>query len=368
MGKYTHYHLYSGKITGSVKPLKYNYSRTNGIELRVTRGGFSIDVKRSVTKDASSLLRDSLFRDAIKKAVVIQLIKYGFYTDADLYAGINGKVTCLYDSKVDASRKLIYSLCGRKLQRPMTQPWTDDSLQRVLYSTKSKANRLDAALDALLMAKSKYYETERFIYLWMAINGLYGLVAEFAFEYMRSKNEQNWIKKEFGKIKFFAMILGYPYRGIFNGTEDDSVKELELLLTGIDNDKVDDFINAIKINDKNNRFVEGIHNVFEKAGVEIGKMHPYVAMLLFMPYKVRCKYFHAEKAVPLICFEEEQPLLVLRVLNRAMEDYLDDNLNKWFDSGVLDAYYLPRIRNYAENCVCANNRLNSCLIDGEEKI
>lgn len=368
MGRYTHYHLYSGKITRSVKPLTYNYSRTTGIKLRVTRGGFSIDVNRSVKKEASSLLRDPLFRDAIKKAVIIQLIKYGFYTDADLYADINGKVTCLYDSKVDATRKLIYSLCGRKLQRPMTQPWTDDSLLRVLSSTKSKANRLDAALDALLIAKSKFYETERFIYLWMAINGLYGYVAEFASEYMQSKKERDWIKKEFSEIKFFAMILGYPYRGRFNGTEDDTVKVLELLLTHIGNDRVDDFINAAKNNDMNNRFVEGIHDVFEKAGVEAGKMHPYAAMLLFMPYKVRCKYFHAEKAVPLICFEEEHPLPVLRVLNRVMEDYLDENLNRWFDSGALNDFFIPRIISYAENCVCdKNSYLSSCVVDGEEK-
>ena len=368
MGRYTHYHLYSGKITRTVKPLTYDYSRTKGIKLRVTRSGFSIDVDRTVTKDASSLLLDPLFRDAIKKAVVIQLIKYGFYTDDDLYVDIDGKVTCLYCGKDYASKKLIYSLCGRNLQRPMTQPWTDDSLQRILASTKSKANRLDAALDALLIAKSKYYETERFLYLWMAMNGLYGFVAELALEYMRSGKERDWIKKEFGEIKFFAMILGYPYRGRFNGTEDDTVKELELLLTGIGSNGVEDFINAAKNNDENNRFVEGIHNVFEKAGVESGKMHPYAAMLLFMSYKVRCKYFHAEKAVPLICFEEEHPLPVLRVLNRVMEDFLDDNLNKWFDSGVLNISFLPRIRNYAENFVCGNNGINSCVIDGEEKI
>ncbi len=101
------------------------------------------------------------------------------------------------------------------------------------------------------------------------------------------------------------------------------------------------------------------------------KYEEYVSMIIsrsntiFMSYKMRCKYYHAEKALPLICFVDEHPLPVLRVLNVILEHYLDENLYRWFDNSILQASILPKISVLAENCVCDKQKhLISCVVDG----
>ncbi len=83
-----HYRLYSGKISQSITPWTYKYSNTANIKMWVSKNGFAVDLYQTVKKEPSSILRDFLFRDAIKKAAVIQLIKFGTFTEEDLYIEI----------------------------------------------------------------------------------------------------------------------------------------------------------------------------------------------------------------------------------------------------------------------------------------
>ncbi len=366
MKRKVHYYLHSGIISSCEKPMIYIFSNTADIKICVSRKGFSLEVDRTVNKEATSLIWDPLFRDAIKKAARIQLIKYGKISGEDVNVTIDDVDFCIYDRRQKAPEQLIYSLCGTQLQRPMVGDWTEESIRRILTVTKSRTNRLDAALDALLLAKSKLFETERFVYLWMAINGLYGYAAEKAAGYMSGKNEQNWIRKEYAQIKFYSMLLDYSLR---QPKEDKEkvIQNLELVLAGISHVEIDVTIKAIKNNDVNNYYVREISAIFAKNGISEGKMHPYASLLLYMPYHIRCKYFHGECAVPLICFENEHPLPVLRVLNNLMEKYLDKSIPKWFDEVFYKTDILPRIQLLAENCKCNNDGyLESCIVCGKE--
>ena len=368
MNRKTHYHLYSGKILDPVTSLTYVFSNTKCIQMIVSQRGFSVDVDRGVKNNPSSILQDPLFRDAVKKAAMLQLIIFGAYTEEDLYVSIDGEVSCIFSRKTADNDLLLYSLCNKKLLRPMAKNWKDKSLLRILCVPKSRKGRLDAALDALLISKSKVYETEKFIYLWMAMNGLYGFTSEIAVPLMISTKEKKWIKQEHGQIKFFAMLSGYPYRG--NPDDGDRVvQKLELALAGIKADEIESLISALKSNDDSNPYVCEIKAIFVKAGLSRGVIHPYTALLLFMSYKIRCKYFHAEKALPLICFINEHPLPVLRVLNVILENYLDENLYRWFDNDFFEASILPEITVLAENCVCnKNQQLISCVVDGIDRV
>ncbi|MBR5419568.1 MAG: hypothetical protein IK115_00315 [Lachnospiraceae bacterium] len=367
MKRKVHYYLHSGKISSMEKSMIYAFSNTIDIKICISRKGFSLEVDRTVKKEASALVRDPLFRDAIKKATLIQLIKYGKISGEDVYVTIDDVDFCIYDRCKKTPERLIYSLCGTQLQRPMVGNWTEASLQRILDVTKSKTDRLDAALDALLLAKSKLYETERFVYLWMALNGLYGFAAETAAGYMPGENEKSWIKKEYAQIKFYSMILDYPY---CQPKEDKEkvLKSLELILARINPAETDLTIKAIKNHDTDNFYVREISAIFSEIGISEGEMHPYTVLLLYMPYQIRCKYFHGEHTVPLLCFENEHPLPVLRILNNLMEEYLDISIPQWFDGHFYTTDIIPRIRLLAENCKCTNKgKLETCIISGEEK-
>ena len=53
----------------------------------------------------------------------------------------------------------------------------------------------------------------------------------------------------------------------------------------------------------------------------IGKnqLDPVGTFLFWLPYQLRCKYFHGEKAVPIMSFYDERPITVLKFVNKLIE-------------------------------------------------
>lgn len=141
------------------------------------------------------------------------------------------------------------------------------------------------------------------------------------------------------------------------------------MISKLTDEPINQIIKAVKNNDCAYDFVKNMHSIFVEEGCEEGKMHPYMALLLYLSYKMRCNYFHAERPVAMICFENEHPIPVLKILNAFIEDFLDSNLSRWFDTKDLEDNIKPRIRLLVECCKCdSNGRLKSCIIDGEDKL
>ena len=350
------YELFSKNTKKSTNPLIYKYSNTPNIEISVAKTGFYISVYRTVKKDAKESLSDPLFRDAVKKCCLIQLIKYGAISFKELYAKIDGAEEMIYSFE---DGPLIYGLCGDKLCTRMSSDWGATQFNRILHTVKSKENRIDAALYALVMAKSKTYVTEKFIYLWMAMNGLYGYMAEKAFGCMDGKNEKGWIKREYAQLKFMALFYGYQYCTPDNDKVDSFRLQMELALAKTNDFTSDQAMQQLR------KSVEEVLAKFEISD----KMSIEAALLLYFPYLVRCKYFHSEKALPLLCFEEEHPLPVIRVLNLVLEKFLDENLCDWMNEQKLIEDFYPRIEMISKGCKCDKNKhLQSCVIDGKEHI
>ena len=362
------YQVYTEGIKLAGKPLTYDYGHTRGIEITVTKSGFHIKTGRTVMKGMDSILDDPLFKDAIKKAVLIQLIKYGKSSLQKLTAKVNDESQIIYDMKV-AKIPLVYTLCGEKLARPIPDNWSVPQFESILKTTKTtkrKANRLDAALYAYLLAKSKTYETERFIYLWMALNGLYGHIAEIAKEHTEENNVKKWIDREYAQLKFLAMFFDLPYHSP-EGEDNERrlIHQLEHLIGKLKSEEFPVFIAALE-NNGTNDLIDSIKTLLEPCGIE-NTMSIYGLLLIWFPYQIRCKYFHGEKAIPLLCFENEAPLPALRVVNLLLEKFLDNNLADWFDKNRLDEALIPKIEQYIMSCHCnSNKRLISCIVDGKD--
>lgn len=77
MSRKIRYQVYTEGTKLSEKPMLYNFSNTKNIRMTVNQNGFNIQVDRTVKISADKILEDKLFRDAVKKACLIQLIKYG---------------------------------------------------------------------------------------------------------------------------------------------------------------------------------------------------------------------------------------------------------------------------------------------------
>lgn len=74
------------------------------------------------------------------------------------------------------------------------------------------------------------------------------------------------------------------------------------------------------------------------------EMDPKGFFIFWLPYQLRCKYFHGEKAVPMMSFSREAPIPTLCLVNNILEDFLDSELVKWFDNDLLETVFIPRIK------------------------
>ena len=172
-----------------------------------------------------------------------------------------------------------------------------------------------------------------------------------------SEKGRKLFSKEYIQIRFFSMVMGYPYRA-FNKSVSDAEKkdntrirfELERVCGSIPSKHIKEFVTACRNDDQSNKWVYEIHGILNKNGVgEL--MHPYMLVLLWLPYQIRCKYFHGEFAVPLLCFENENPLPALKVVNETLDDYLDKNLAHWFKN----ENQIKTIKTIVDSCSFDNN-------------
>ena len=328
------YILYTPGCAQGQNPLVYTYDKVKYIELTVQKTGFCVKMLRTINREPNVVLEDRTFKDAVKKASLIQLIKFGQCSEiTELYLSIDGRVFTVYDAESVENLPLIYSLCGYKLKRPLTGPWDGrEQLQIIVETPKSHYDRKFAALFALLVSHAKEYETERFLYLWMSMNGLYGYLTGIANQYALECGHERWIKREYQELKMMASVLNYPYRGL--GSQQDKeknklLKSLMLICDKIPNVQIAEFARACQCSDNSNTYVEQILNAADIAGLK-GTMHPYMLLLLWLPYQIRCKFFHGEDSVPLLCFQDEYPLPLLKVVNYFLEDNLNNILPKVF--------------------------------------
>ena len=369
MARQIEYQLFTDNSPKMRNPQVYDFDRTKGIEISVRKDGFIIRMSRYKTYLPEEVLIDRTFRDAIKKAYLLQIVQYGKCCNVkNLMISINGEVSCMY---IESGDELLYPLCGYSLNKPLGKYWRNKQVLGVIANTpKSKYDRRFAALFAFAMARSKVFETERFMYLWMAVNSLYGHVSGMAKRDL-SKEGKDWIKKEYAQIKFFSLTTGYPYQQINHSSTEEDKKEndklrlyLEKICHSIQQSKdIPSFVNACRSDDRSNWWVNQIHELLDeyKCG---GLIHPYMLMLLWFPYQIRCKYFHGEMAIPFLCYKDEHPLPALQVINHFLDEFLDNNLPHWFEQNNQEEV----IKKIASACVVNKKGLNSCSIFPNVKI
>jgi len=70
----------------------------------------------------------------------------------------------------------------------------------------------------------------------------------------------------------------------------------------------------------------------ERYEVRPGEYEEYdwlALMLFWLPYRLRCHYFHSENTVPVFCYEDEKLLQGLAFVNELLEGFLSKELTTW---------------------------------------
>ena len=329
-----HYLIKSENHISFQNPFHYKYGSTS-VEICVAKRGFQIEYERP--KLVMDLVSDDLFQDAIKKVELLGLILYSKRIKySSITATVDDSETCLFST--DDNNCFLYTMISEQLRSPMSEKWSDDEvINTLLYTTKSSYDRRFSSLFAFLLAKSKAYESEKFFYLWMSMNGLYGHMAE---------KHPEIIQKEWRQIKLVASFYEFNYdsRDKIDNKQKINKNRIRGKITEIietmDSNQLLDTISAVKENKWDNDLLEDVKSVLDE---ELGEslMDPMGFFLFWYPYQLRCKYFHGEKSIPIMSFPNERPLPALKFVNVLLEDFLDAELHRWFNEKLCCNKLIP---------------------------
>ncbi len=306
------------KITVNEEPKKmshiyeFDYGKIKHITLRLAKGRLSVELETKAKKSADQFFTDknNYFSEALKKGMLFHLLLYStplpthniriFINDKELSDWNPGK------------SPVIYSLISKKLEPKLSKEWqeADTVFQYFCKNHKTQQKDLAASLYALLYSKTRESATERFMYLWVSMNGLYNHLAKLKDPSIDSESE---------KIKILGNSEGW-------GTGFVPRKKKEKLCGLIDSA----FIN----------FGFATDIFYDKLKTALLNFppdgHPYKITLdgylnLWYPYYLRCNMFHAGKPIALFAMADEFEIKRLEFINKRLDSYLDNNLWKYFD-------------------------------------
>ena len=315
-----------GKITyelvinrrGKGNEYYFSYGSTRNIILSVTKSGTLISVQ--MTKDYSADPEQGKFLDllkeGIKRAALVYLLQYQkplHITSTTLTVLKNQQKT---DIKLPDSMAF-YQMFDKKLSRPISDQWkSPEVLQRILEYQKSgnELSRLMSALYAYLFSKTKNKETERFTYLWIAMNGF------FQTRYPEA------VRNDRLQLKLFVNDYELGKEAATAKIRDDVGK-----LAALELNKIEEPVTRESFKEERLKpFSNLIQIKIDKYGKKDFDTTPYGFMLTDFPYYLRCNLFHANRPIELFSFENDWELKSLRIVNGLLEEFLDQNLSSLF--------------------------------------
>lgn len=160
---------------------RYAYAQTKDIAILIGENGAKIFA--NIGKDYKEIWEGSyaqkIVRDGIKRCSLIHTIKYSKPMPIDSIV-INITKGTLAVACFDVSKKeKLFSLIEGELIRPIAPDLLDEAvLHEIIGEMKKDYGSRTAALNAYLLSKTKTHETEIFVYLWMAFNGVYSYWGE----------------------------------------------------------------------------------------------------------------------------------------------------------------------------------------------
>lgn len=316
----------------------YSFGSTTGIELLLSESGFSISVEYSKELHKKEMLSEesSLFADGIRKALLLYLLKYSKPLKIHSFSV---RIDDLKESEkvLDGANPPIYSMIDSKLLRKVPEAFSSDTMfSFLLHTPKSKYDRRIASLFAWLFSKSKVYETERFLYLWTSLNGMYGWLAEC----IASTNHEGPYRKEHVQISGLLQFLSAGEKGI-NGDKDKAriAKSVIALLKRYNADQVNR--EYVQSGDLGNKIEK---RLVKEESDERYQLTAYGYLLTQLAYYFRCKLVHGDKPVLLFSYAENSELHALQIINNLLEEFIEANLANWFDDAYIQETIIPKVR------------------------
>lgn len=335
MKKYNHIVVING-IDKANHLYLYQYRNTKGIEMSVSNKGIKISASftRKYNKDELLTPKCYWFNDAINKAMIVYLLRYSKELKIKT-------ITLSIDDEEPVSiyqerdKVLIYSMIDHGLIRKLPQKYhTEEVVHYILNTAKTRYDRRISSLFSVLYSKSKKFETERFIYLWTAMNGVYG--------WLSNRFIQNKKPRESEQILTLSKYLNIGNAIIKDGKEIKNKTRIAniviSLLQDVEISKVNrNYIDTSGLNEKIRR------KLVNNADGKIYDITGYGYLLLHLSYYFRCKFIHGDAPLMLFTKANDSKLHCLEILNALLEEFLDEMLPMLFDEQYIKDVVEPKM-------------------------
>ena len=339
MAKHTHI-LSVNTLKKRVHSFTYSFGNTKDITIAIAKNHFSITARLNKMYDKSDMLTKNgyLFPDAIKKAMLLHLL---LYSKNILVKSITVQIDDNMETiqnKTPSSPPIVYSLIDGGLYNSIATKWTDAEIASLLSQPKSKYDSRMSSLYAFICSKSKLFEVERFMYLWMSFNGLYNYFSSI----VSATHENKKIKRENVQLRYFQRLFDWGDETL---TDD---KEKHRLANGVNAiiRRMPSPATIAAFADPASPLANGIDKLLKNP--ETSEKHHLTSLGYFITqyaYYYRCKLFHADMPVVLFSFADENEIKCLKSINNVLEEFIDLNLHLWFDSSYVDKNLYPKAAN-----------------------
>lgn len=326
----------------------YAFGRMTGISLMLSEGYASLsfdaniaagEEQKEVDEMARLGLRGLLIRDGILKASALHTFRYGRLIDENYWARVciqrRSPQGLLVESEpcgLDCIAMRLPAASGGTGVEPERVHWYLNSSKTGKLKLQPGAEityeRLFSSLWALVLAKSKENVAERFVNLWMALNGIYGFLSSAVWTL---SDESAKHCSESSCIDCLAIWL--------NREVSEEQKCLRLLPRDDNNKVLTQFVRLScelhGMESLANRVVSSWASVMEDkdsktASANRPRCTPITYLMLGIGYGFRCSYVHANKPLPVLCFDSDK-IECLQEVNKVIEDYLDEHIWLWFN-------------------------------------
>jgi len=338
-----HYEIEFNTLSKSCFTYSYDYASNRGkdIKIRLSPNAIQIIADLSPIYNINDITNPGnlILSDSIKKSLLMHLLLFG--------KNISMKtVEFVIDNErekleIQSHRRIgIYSLINEKTSIIIPESWKKPIIAETLLSTApSNQDSRWAALFAALFAKSRTFETERFIYFWMSFNGIYGYLAEII-----NGMKQSVSKRKPQEAKQLTWLLQFYGIGNEHVCQEDSASiahEVKSIL--LEND-----ISTIKGRKEiQNDLIENISKVVKRKNGVAYHTTTYGYLLVDFAYFFRCNLIHANKPLSLFSYAEEPDIVCLSLINKLLEEFIDLNLPHLFDCNYMKQECLQKLKELA---------------------
>lgn len=334
MGKKKTYTVVCGKERKKYK-FEDNYTFQNvNVFFAFSENAFKACIKMDSTSDLETFMKSPRFYDLLAKAYIVHFIYFSKELKIEEL-----KITIDSEAKTFpyVEKPLLFSLLENEPVSKMPLAFRNfDFIHKILNTSKNNYDSRFSSLFAFMISKTKKYEPERFFNLWIAMNGLYGFYAKLIVEGMNFSKEKD--KEDDTPSKISCENKQIQCFQFFNNFGNDSItKKARNRICG----SMKNLLKTIpaKCLQSKSEFDESeykarLEKILSDANISVSC---YGFLLLHFAYDLRCATFHANKPQPLLYIREKHGWKIYEFINKLLEEYLNDNLYKFFIPDFISA-------------------------------